>query len=133
MAKARITLNDTGPLTYHGNGYDLQRGQAIVTSKDEDIIHFSAQPGFTVDMMEGEKPKAVSDESDDDEDEDDSAGGGEDDGDADGPVDGELSEKDLNKQTKGALLELATEKGVKANATMKKDAIVAAILAAKES
>ena len=144
MAKARITLNDTGPLTYSGNGYDnIQRGQAIITSKDEDIIHFSATPGFTIDMLEGERPKASSDgdeeespapkpkkgkkpttppPSDDDDEEDDEE-------EDDGPVDGELTEADLQKQNKGPLLELAAERGVKADGSMKKDDIIAAILA----
>lgn len=129
MAKARITLNDSGPLSYHGNGYSLQRGQAIMTTKDEDIIHFSTQPGFTVDMLEGEKPKAVTDDSADDEDEGVDAGG---DDDAEGPVDGELSEKELVKLNKGPLLEMATEMGAKADASMNKAAIIAAILAVKK-
>ncbi len=125
MAKARITLNDTGPLTYSGNGYEhIQRGQSIITSKDEDIVHFASTPGFTVDMLEGDKPKSAA-PVDDDEDE-----GGEDEGDADGPVDGELTESDLMKQNKGPLLELASERGVKADNSMNKKDIVAAILAA---
>lgn len=152
MAKARITLNDTGPLTYSGNGYEnIQRNQAIITSKDEDIIHFSSTPGFTVDMLEGKHPKAAveddeeeapapkkgkkrsappppvddEEEGEDDEEEDE-------DEDQDGPVDGDLTEADLMKQNKGPLLELAAERGVKANNSMNKDQIVAAILAAKK-
>ncbi len=55
MAKAKIILNDQGPLTYHGNGYSLARGQHFITVKDEDIIHFSNRQGFTVEMLEGTK------------------------------------------------------------------------------
>lgn len=124
MAKARITLTDTGPLTYSGNGYEhIQRGQAIITSKDEDIVHFSSTPGFLVEMLEGDKPKAAPPVDEDDEDE----GEGEE---TDGPVDGELTESDLMKQNKGPLLELASERGVKADNSMNKKDIVAAILAA---
>ncbi len=129
MAKARITLNDTGPLSYHGGGYDLERGQAIVTTKDEDIIHFSTQPGFTVDMLEGEKPKAVTDATAaDDEDE----GDEDDDGEGEGAVDGKLSEKDLKKQNKQSLLQLAEERGVKADNSMKVADIIKALLEAQE-
>lgn len=126
MAKARITLNDSGPLTYHGGGYDLERGQSIVTTKDEDIIHFSTQPGFTVDMLEGDKPKAVTDESADEEEE----AADSEDGDTDEEaVDGKLSLKDLKKQSKQSLLQLAEERGVKADNSMKVADIIKALLA----
>lgn len=127
MAKARITLNDSGPLTFHGRGYDLQRGQAFITSNNEDIVYFGAEQGFTVDMLEGDKPKSVAVVESDDEDDDDAPvnDGAED----DGPADGELSKDELMKLNKGPLLELADEHGVKADATMNKKDIVAAILA----
>jgi hypothetical protein len=132
MATARITLNDSGPLTYEGNGYKLERGQAIITSKDDDIVHFGAQPGFTIDMLKGEKPKAVVAKRED-EDEGSSASGPEEE--TDGPVDGELTEVELMKLNKGPLLELADERGAKADNSMNKKDIVAAILAhvAKDS
>jgi hypothetical protein len=129
MATAKITLNENGPMTYHGQGYSIQRGQAIVTSKDEDILHFSAEPGFTVDMVKGEKPKAavVVEEDEDEADADDS-----DDDDKDGEVTDGFTKKDLDKQTKDELLQLASENGIKADASMKKGDIVATILAAKK-
>lgn len=134
MATAKITLNENGPMTYHGQGYSIQRGQAIVTSKDEDILHFSAEPGFTVDMVKGEKPKAAKAPVEDDEDDD--TGSTDDGGDGEGADDseatGEFTKADLDKQTKESLLQLATEKGLKADATMKKSAIVATILAAQK-
>lgn len=59
MAKAKVTLNDNGPLTWHGNGYSFERGQSAVITKDSDIAFFLAEPGFTVDITEGARPKAV--------------------------------------------------------------------------
>lgn len=122
MAKARITLTDMGPLTYHGQGYNLERGQNIVTTNEADILHFKCQPGFLVEILEGSAPKASPAPVDEEEAEDDD---GDDD---DGPADGVLTEKELRKLTKTALLELAEERGVKADVSMKVDDIKAALL-----
>lgn len=67
MAKAKVTLNDNGPLSWHGNGYSFERGQSALITKDSDIAFFLAEPGFTVDMQEGSRPKAAVVEDDEDE------------------------------------------------------------------
>lgn len=65
MAKAKVTLNDNGPLTWHGNGvYSFERGQSAIITKDSDIAFFLAEPGFTVDFLEGSRPKTTVDEDD---------------------------------------------------------------------
>ncbi len=127
MAKARITLTDSGPLSYHGQGYDIERGHNIITTNDADIMHFKCQPGFLVEMLEGSAPKASPAPLDDEEE---AAG---DDGEDDEPADGELSERELNKLNKNALLELCEERGLKADASMNKASLVTTILAAKPS
>ncbi len=67
MAKAKVTLNDNGPLTWHGNGYSFERGQSALITKDSDIAFFLAEPGFTVDFQEGSRPKAAVVEDDEEE------------------------------------------------------------------
>ena len=156
MAKVKVTMNDNGPLAWHGNGYCFERGQSAVISKDSDIAFFLAEPGFTVDFLEGSRPKTTVDEDDEpapaskpkaakpakaaksvpppaDEDDaedsdDDSAA---DDGDED--ADGELNETELKKLNKNSLMELIEEKGLKADASMKNKELIAIILASAKS
>lgn len=145
MAKAKVTLNDQGPLTYTGNGYTLSRGQSFTTVKDEDILFFSNRPGFTVDLLEGrmpgsaaaveedEAPKAKPtakakkksappppEEDDEEEKEDDEAEEEEDD-----EVTGELDADELGKQTKASLAQLAEERGLKFDANATKAQLIA--------
>lgn len=164
MAKAKVTLNDTGPLTWHGNGvYSFERGQSAVITKDSDIAFFLAEPGFTVDFLEGSRPKTSDDEApaskpkkaakpakaaksvpppaddDDADDSDDEAAdddGEEDDEDGDEdevPADGVYTEADLKKLNKTSLMEIIDEKKLKADASMKNKDLIAIILAAAES
>lgn len=150
MAKAKITLNDQGPLTYAGNGYNLARGQSVVTTNDETILYFYNRTGFTVDLLDGTVlpiPEAASDEGDDEviapkktktakpkkasappppsDDED------EEDEEEDEEVTGDLSEDELAKQTKASLAQLAEEKGLKVEANMTKAALIALITSSK--
>src|SRR6478752_119366 len=154
MAKAKITLNDQGPLTYSGNGYNLARGQSVVTTNDETILYFYNRSGFTVDLLDGsvlpgsvaaadededeapapKKPKASKPKKSsapppsDDEDGDDED---EEDDEEDEEVTGELDEDELSKQTKASLSQLAEEKGLKVEANMTKAQLVALITSAK--
>jgi len=159
MAKAKITLNDAGPLTYTGNGYTLSRGQSVVTTKDDDILYFYNRTGFTVDLLDGsvlpgsavaaeeaedeapaKKPKTAkpkktapppppADEDEDEGDEDEEEG--DEDEEDDEELTGELSAEELSKQTKASLAQLAEEKGLKVEANMTKDKLIALILTAK--
>lgn len=149
MAKAKITLNDQGPLTYHGNGYSLARGQSFITVKDEDIIHFSNRSGFSVEMLEGTKlggaaPIPVDEDEDEvpvirkpkvakpkksappppfDEDEEETEEDEEEE-----EATGDLDEEELSKQTKASLSQLAEEKGLKVEANSTKAQLIALIL-----
>jgi hypothetical protein len=161
MAKAKITLLDNGPLTYNGHGRVLARGQSFVTTNESEILTFQAEHGFSVEMLEGTKPRAAAaltpDESDEDFDHGDAGGpkaakakkgkpskpapAPEADEEADDdeepeeptPADGKLTEAELTKQTKASLRELAEERGVKVDTNANKDALVAALLAAQDA
>lgn len=151
MAKARITLNDQGPLSYHGNGYDLERGQSFITTKAEDILFFSNRAGWTVEVMEGSSPKAapvgddedapkpktakpkkappppVEDDADDEEsvgDTDEEDGEEEADDEDDEEVTGELDATELKKQTRASLATLAEERGLKVDSSMNKTQLI---------
>jgi hypothetical protein len=153
MAKAKVTLNDQGPLTYAGNGYNLARGQSFVTVKDEDILFFYNRTGFTVDLLDGSvlpgsasadvedeapapkksktaKPKKaaaapVEEETEEDDEEED------DEEEVEEEASDELTEDELAKQTKASLAQLAEEKGLKVEANATKSQLIALILSAK--
>src|SRR6185369_3747601 len=148
------TLNDSGPLTYAGNGYNLARGQSVVTTNDETILYFHNRQGFTVDLLEGsvlpgsaaatededeapapKKPKTakpkkaaapVEEETEEEGDDED-----DEDEEEDEEVTGELDADELAKQTKASLSQLAEEKGLKVEANMTKAQLIALITSAK--
>lgn len=155
MAKAKITLNDQGPLTYAGNGYNLSRGQSVVTTNDETILYFHNRHGFTVDLLDGSVlPGSAASAPEDDEapapkktaktakpkksappppaDDDDEEGDeDEEEEEVEEEATDELTEDELSKQTKASLAQLAEEKGLKVEANMTKPQLVALILSAK--
>ncbi len=156
MAKAKITLTDSGPLTFHGKGYSFARGESIITTKPDDILYFQSKPGFNVDITDapapvvsvtvaegGKKttkkvtPKAVEiveegDEDDEGEEDEDEEAEEDDEAEAeDAPVTGALTEAELKPLTLNALKELALENKVKFDDGAKKADLIKALLKKK--
>ncbi len=122
MAKAKITLTDRGPKTYNWGAISIEQGQSIVATLDDVILHFQSQPGFDVEMLEGspKTPALLADEEEAEESDGEEAGGE--------LADGLLTEKELKKQNKTALLQLAEERGLKVDPASKNADIVKALL-----
>jgi len=143
MAKAKVSLMDTGPVSFEGKGYKLDRGQVLTIINEADILYFQSQAGISVELISDEKPKAPSgpkakaslkaapkaDESDEAEGDDEEDTGDPED---DGPADGAITAAELNKMTKAALLQYNEEEkvGAKVDASMSKNDIIAALLEA---
>ena len=117
---ARITLEGNGPLSFHGNGRALKRGEGFVTSNESEILYFKRQQGVSVKMIEGRLPKvgaiktvtlpAVPPE----------------------PATGRYTEGELNKLTKNGLLELIEGEGyTKPEPTATKAELVALVMASQ--
>lgn len=92
MAKARVTLRETGPLSLTVNGVKYIKGESIVTTNAADIARFKIEPEFIVEMLEEEseappraKAKRAVDEDVDDE----------------GSADGEITDEELDEAEEG--------------------------------
>lgn len=59
MAKARVSLLDTGPVSFYGGGHTLRRGENLTLTEPADILYFQRQSGVALEMLEGEPPKAA--------------------------------------------------------------------------
>lgn len=59
MAKARVTLLESGPITFEGRLHKFNRGESKVLTTESDILYFQQQPGFNVEFEEGAPMKAA--------------------------------------------------------------------------
>ncbi len=127
MARARVVLKEQAgsPKSIDTRGFHFEGSTAHVVSKDEDILAFTYDPMFIVELLDGEPtpPPKSSPEASKLEDEDD-------DSDLDEEDDEKTLERDdLIKLTKKQLAELAKERGIKGvDAQMNKDEILSRIL-----
>jgi len=135
MVRARVKLDSRGPVTFHGRGRRLTRGESIIVTNAADIRYFQVQGGFSVAILEGAMPKAppVEPPNEDDEGDDDDGLELDEDLDADGPADPTYNRGDLNKQTKSQLVGLGAELSVELTMDMSKSAMVNAIVEAQGS
>lgn len=59
MAKARIALMDTGPVSFDGGGHKFVRNEAKILTEANDILYFERQPHFSIEYIEGTPPRVA--------------------------------------------------------------------------
>jgi hypothetical protein len=141
--KAEVTLTPEGPLTHTGNGRTFTRGQRIVTTNPADILYYQRQKGFLVKVLSGAPskpargPRGVSSDVEELDEEvmqpkAKAKGSIQPEPVVESPADGDLTEDELNTQTKGSLLELIESEGLNldVNQSSSKADIIQAILKA---
>lgn len=131
MVRAKVQLDSRGPVTFHGRGRKLARGESIIVTNQADIRYFQTQGGFSVTILEGTMPKAPPPEPEADEDDEDEDLEPDEDLDPEGPAEPTYTRGDLNKQTKSQLVGLGAELSVELTMDMSKSAMVNAILEAQ--
>lgn len=142
MAKAIVTLKDTGPLSLTVGGRRFEKGQSQVITNDAEIARFKMEPTFDVQIDDeepappprlkaGKKSGKKSHEEDDESELDDEGDEDEGEGDEDS---GPLTEEAMRLMNKKALLEAAKERGIKGvdESATKADMIAYIVNAQKE-
>lgn len=59
MAKARVTLLDSGPVSYEVGPHKFAKGESRIITNPSDILYFQRQRDFGVEMLEGEPSAAT--------------------------------------------------------------------------